>query len=200
MQGPRHLPPHSRRLSLIAVVMSGTFFAVVLGCRTTHVVSVDPDGAPVFQQLTIVYDLIEPTTEPARDTPVDLAYAKAHPLRAALVSHQSTEPSRAAPAHMRLRMQCPVPNGRADEGLITLCAPARSGEEWVTVAERTISRADVHLLLAHLANGGVCDSETRPTGCARISIEIDGHRVEKPWTREPRLDRLAVETYDARAK
>jgi hypothetical protein len=179
-------------------VTCGTFFAVVLGCRTTHVISVDRDGAPQIGELTIVYDLIEPTVATVSGTPLDLAYAKAHPLRAALVSHQTAHPEVPIAADMRLTVQCPHPNGSRDEGLITVSAPTATPDEWRTVAERTVSRTEVDLLLAHLACGGVCDSETRPTGNARISVEIDGHRIEKPWTREPRLDRLAVETYDAR--
>lgn len=175
----------------------GTIFVVVPGCGTTHVVSVDADGTPQYGELTIVYELLEPTVAAVPGSSIDLAYTKAHPLRAALVSHQADGLLCESTAVMRLTVQCPVPSDNHETGLVTLSSPIAPAGEWRTVAERLVSRTEVNLLMSHLACGGICDSETRPTGNARISIEIDGHRIEKPWTREPRLDRLLVDTYDA---
>lgn len=198
MQGPRHLPPDPRRLSLTVTLTGLMFLAAMWGCQTTHVVTADAEGAPQYEQLTIVYELRRPRVTTCSAEQIDLATAQARPLRAALATRREASVERVTEPDLRLTLRCPHPEGAPDEALATLEAFATATADWHPVATRSLSRTDVDLLLVHLANGGVCDLESRPHGTTRIGLEIDGHAIEKDWTREPRLDRLAVETYDAR--
>lgn len=167
------------------------------GCRTTHVVTADADGRPQFAELTVVYEVVEPTVTRCQATTISLAEAKAHPLRTAVASRTSRSLEANARFELRLVIRAPHPEGDPGTALATLEAPVNSEGRWQTLATRTLPRTEVDLLLTHLVNGGLFDDQTRPYSNTRIAVEIDGHCVEKPWTREPRLDRLAVETYDA---
>lgn len=196
MQGPRHLSSRSRRLSLsglllIALLVPGS------GCRSAHVITADAHGAPQYESLRLVYDVVEPALRyPAGATPLDLETAKARPLRAALVSRRSSPEIFKQRSVLRLAIDYPHPDGITDAALVTVAEPS-GRSEWQAAAQQTLSRAELDLLFVHLVNGGVCDSERHQNGGTRIAVEVDGTALEKPWNREPRLDRLAVETYDA---
>jgi hypothetical protein len=166
------------------------------GCRTTHVFSADADGRPQFDELTLVYELVEPSIARLAAA-TSLEEAKAHPLRTVVASRATRSLECVARSELRLVIRAPHPNGDPKLALASLQAPVDGGDDWRTVANRDLLRSDVELLLSHLANGGLFDSQTRPHSTARVAVHIDGHRFEKSWTREPRLDRLAVETYDA---
>lgn len=191
-----YLSPCSRRLS-VALLLS-LAASTLVGCQTTHVVTADDNGAPQFESLTIVYDVNDAVVgNPEIEPPVTLDEVKSGPLRAALVSRTTHSDEPVVHSNLRLKVQCPHPDGDVDSALVSVAAPLAGSDLWQAVAEQTIPRKDVELLLVHLVNGGICDTGT-PVGCpTRLAMEIDGHRVEKPWARERRLDRLAVDTYDS---
>jgi len=203
MPSPGCLSPDSRRLPLSLSLAVVSIAISLNGCQTAHVVEADASGAPKFDRLRLVYELNEPVVPNRQrasvgddDSIVALSYAKAHPIQAALASRQAIEPASPAFA-LRLIIEAPHPQGTPDQALVTLVAYQRETGTRQTLAHRTIARSEVDLLFVHLARGGVCDEQTRLQTDARIAIEVDGHRVVKRWTREPRLDRLAAETYDA---
>ena len=193
MQGPGRVSPHTRGLSLI---VSAACLLGVSACRSTHVVTADATGRPQFDTLTVVYELVDPDVVKLTAAPT-LAEAKARPLRTVVASRASRTIERSARSKLRLVIDTPHPDSSPDLALASLQAPAEEENQWRTVARRDLPRSEVELLLSHLANGGLFDSQTRPNGNRRIAVDIDGHHFAKSWTREPRLDRLAVETYDA---
>ena len=198
MQGPRYFSSDSRRVSLTATLCGLLLVPALIGCQSSHVVSADADGRPQFEQLTIVYDLVEPTVTPASGTePLTLEYAKSHPWKSAVISRASRVSDDHVRSELRLTVQSPHPAGDPETALVTLSAPRHHSGTWQVVGQQAISRTQTDLLFVHLVNGGVCDSETRQESGVRIAVDVDGHRIQKPWTREPRLDRLAVETLDA---
>lgn len=168
------------------------------GCRTTHVVTADASGAPQYESLRLVYDLVEPAIRTAGgDAPLDLETAKARPVRAWLVSRQlSPEEFQSRPVG-RLAIDYPCKEVDGDRALVRIAEPAGGEGQWHEVARTTLGRDELDLLFVHLVNGGLCDSETHLSGGTRVAVQIDGTAIEKPWNREPRLDRLAAETYDA---
>ena len=198
MQGTGRLSPDSRRVSLILPLALTACVCGFPGCRTTHVVTADADGRPQFDELTVVYELVEPAVARLASA-TTFAEAKARPLRTAVANFASRTAESEAGSDLRLVIQTPIPNGDRNLALASLQAPAegKGGNGWRTVAHRALPRSEMETLLSHLANGGLFDSQARLHSSARIAVEIDGHRFEKSWTREPRLDRLAVETYDA---
>jgi hypothetical protein len=201
MQGPRHLPSDSRRLPLSRLTHLALSLALLVstcGCRTAQVVTADTHGAPQYQQLRLVYDLVEPALRQSGGTaPLDLEYAKSRPVQAYLISRGSSPDTFKERPFLRLSIEYPCERLEGDRALVTLAEPAGT-EQWQAVAETALSRKELDVLFVHLVNGGLCESETHLRGGTRIAIEVDGTAMEKPWNREPRLDRLAVETYDAR--
>lgn len=207
MQGLGHFSPDSRGLSLtrsdrfvcktIAVALNMLMLASA-GCHSTHTVPVGTDGAPQYQQAKLVYEVSETQIDVESEPSVKLDYVKTHPIKAAISSRLESR-KYAAPARpvSRLTIEYPHPDGNAELAQAILEVP--SGEEtFQQVAATDLRRDELDLLLVNLANGGAFDSEERPSGATKVAIEIDGHGIERRWTSEPRLDRLAAETYDAR--
>ncbi len=207
MQGVRHFSPDSRglpltrtdrRLSTAGIMALSLAVLTGVGCQSTHVVALRADGAPQYKQAKVVYEVsktrINVETEPA----VNLAFAKSHPLKAAIASRKE---SRAAAAPVRpvsrLTIEYPHPAGDVELAQAILEVPG-DDETFQQVSVTNLRRDELDLLLVNLANGGAFDSEQRPSGDTQVAIEIDGHGIARRWTNEPRLDRLAAETYDAR--
>jgi len=207
MQGIRHLSPDSRGLPLTqAVCLVRTASTITLclamltglGCQTTHAVSVGADGAPQYEQAKVVYEVSQKWIDVGTEPSVKLAYAKSHPLKAAIKSRQEsraiTEPARPV---SRLTIEYPHPDGNAELAQATLEMPG-DDKAFREVAVTDIRKSELDLLLVNLANGGAFDSEQRPSGDTQVAVEIDGHGIARRWTNEPRLDRLSAEAYDAR--
>ena len=207
MQGVGHLSPDSRGLPLrrsvlllrdLSVILILLTLLTSLGCQSTHAVTMGTDGAPQYQQAKVVYEVsherVDVETEPA----VKLAYAKSHPLKAAIESRRASreivEPARPV---SRLTIEYPHPDGDPELAQAVLEVP-NDDETFQQVAATDLPRHELDLLLINLANGGAFDTEQRPTGTTEVEIEIDGHGIARRWTSEPRLDRLAAAAYDAR--
>jgi hypothetical protein len=174
------------------------------GCRSTHVVPVDSTGAPQYAQLNLVYAVQQrPVDAAAAGWPADSGYVKTHPIKASIASFAGRRSAaREAVTTLRYRIVFPHPDGRTDVGLATLeaadAAGTSEGNVFRTVATTEIPRSELDLLLINLANGGVFDTAERRDGSVVLDIGLDDHRISRQWTREPRLDRLAAATYDAR--
>lgn len=197
MQGTGRLSPDSRGLSLTSAACRTALLIALCGCQSTHVVQVNDAGQPQFERLSIVYEVVDPILPAGTVTQVTLADAQAKPFRTAWASRSAPFIEQDGEPQLRLTIVSPPPDGMSDNALMTLSAPGSQDGEWQTVATRSLPRRDVDLLLGHLVNGGLFDTEHRPLSSTRLAVEIDGVRTQKRWTREPRLDRLAVETYDA---
>jgi hypothetical protein len=219
MQGPGHLSSRSEGLPVVGrppgncawpklpasagkraacPTLALVSLLVLCGCRTTHVLSADAAGAPQYESLRLVYDLVEPAIRTAGgEAPLDLETAKARPVRAWLVSRQSSPEVFQSRPVRRLAIDYPCDEVDGDRALVRIAEPTADEGPWQEIARRTLSREELDLLFVHLVNGGLCDSETHLNGGTRIAVEVDGTAIEKPWNREPRLDRLAAETYDA---
>jgi hypothetical protein len=171
---------------------------MLCGCRTSHVITADADGSPQYESLRLVYDLVEPSIRTAGATaPLDLQSAKSRPMRAWAVSRQSSPEEFQSRPLRRLAIDYPCDEIDGDRAVVRIAEPTGEQGQWQEIARQTLSRDELDLLLVHLVNGGLCERETHLNGGTRVALEIDGTAIEKPWNREPRLDRLAAETYDA---
>ncbi len=207
MQGIGHLSPDSRGLPLtrrvaIAQFAGGVALSLALltgaGCQSTHAVAMRADGAPQYERAKVVYEVSQSQLDLGTEPAVELEYAKSHPFKAAIASYEDSR-AIAAPTRpvSRLTIEYPHPDGDAEMARAVLEEPSDEGS-YQQVAATNLQRYELDLLLVNLANGGAFDSEQRPRGVTQVAIEIDGVSLERRWTREPRLDRLAAATYDAR--
>ena len=203
MHGVGYLSPDSRGLPVTrwaALARRAGMLAVTLamltntGCQSTHTVAMRADGAPQYEQVKVVYEVSQPRLDQEIKSDVQLAYAKSHPLKAALASRRkslaASLPDRPV---SRLTIEYPHPDGNTELARAILEDPVDEGT-YRQVATTDFERHELDLLLVNLANGGAFDAEQRPTGDTQVAIEIDGVSMKRRWTKEPRLDRLASET------
>lgn len=203
MRGVGHLSPDSRGVPVgrcsthrckASRCVAALAMLTAVGCQSTHVVGVREDGAPQYERAKVVYEVSQPQVDLKNESAVELDYVKTHPLKAVVASRQASRArSKLDQEVARLSIAYPHPEGHTDLAHAVVELPEREGV-YRQVAATDFDRHELDLLLISLANGGTFDTEQRPAGNARVTVEIDGHSHSRRWTHEPRLDRLAYET------
>lgn len=74
---------------------------------------------------------------------------------------------------------------------LTKKAPVRDDEIWVL----DIPKQQLDLLLAELQGNGFFQAQTRAESGTRLDVQLNGGRLHKEWSAEPRLDHFMARVY-----
>jgi hypothetical protein len=193
------------------------------GCSLPQRVSVSESGTPLYQQVDIVYQLsgshgalehasLERSVEDASgvESPVPRPSTWASAQLRIQCPHPSGMDDRAlvtlqlSETLIVFRETDPTPAEQLRHGLnraVSFAAddqPATSAELWGDAAATytlEVPRYQLDLLLVDLADSGFFDDQRRPSAGSRLSVRIEGGKLTKTWSPDPRLDDFVTRTY-----